>query len=370
MLRRLAAIVCVVGAALAGATPILAADPPSFADPERAAALSYGPWPLPANPDPSNRYSGNPIAIRLGRALFFDDGLSRFGALSCARCHKPDKAWTDGRTRASAAAELDRNTPALFNLRHMRWYGWDGGADSLWMQSIRPLLDPREMATSPVHVRTHLTRTPALAADFRRLSGIDPSRARPARALVVAAKALAAFQETFVTGRSEFDDFRDALIRNDRDAIKRYPAEARRGFALFVGRGGCSGCHAGPLFSDGSFHDIGVGTTGPAGRIDRGRAGGLEKLRASPFTRLGPHSDARRDTTAMPTRSALREAGQAGAFRVPSLRNVALTAPYMHDGSSATLADAIRRHRTTPTDLADAEIEALVAFLTTLSARQ
>jgi len=351
-------------------SPTFAADPASFADPERAAALPYGPWPLPANPDSSNRYSGNPIAIRLGRALFFDEGLSRFGALSCARCHKPEKAWTDGRTRASAAAELDRNTPALFNLRHTSWYGWDGGADSLWMQSIRPLLDPREMAASPTHVRNHLTKTPALAADFRRLSGLDASRVRPERALVIAAKALAAFQETLVTGRTEFDDFRDALTRNDRDALTRYPAEARRGFALFAGRGGCSACHAGPLFTDGSFHDVGVGTTGPAGRIDTGHAGGREKLKASPFTRLGPYSDRRRDAMALRTRSALREASQAGAFRTPSLRNVALTAPYMHDGSAATLADAIRRHRTTPTDLTDAEIDALVAFLATLSARQ
>ena len=368
MLRRLAALICVAGAAVAGAN-LAAADPPSFADPERAAALAYGPWPLPANPDPSNRYSGNSIAIRLGQALFYDDDLSRFGALSCARCHKPDKAWTDGRARASAAAELDRNTPALFNLRHFKWFGWDGGADSLWMQSIRPLLDAREMAATPVHVRNHLAGTPALAGDFRRLTGTDAARTRPERALVVAAKALAAFQETFVTGRSEFDDFRDALIRNDRDAITRYPAEARRGFALFVGQGGCSGCHAGPLFSNGSFHDIGVATTGPSGRVDRGRAGGLDKLNASPFTRLGRYSDARRGATAQPTRAALREVAQPGTFRVPSLRNVALTAPYMHDGSSPTLADAIRRHRTTPADVTDTEIRALVAFLETLTAR-
>lgn len=366
MIRRSTAAL-VAAASLVVATAALAADPPSFADPERAAALPMGPWPLPANPDPSNRYSGNPVAIRFGKALFFDDGLSRFGALSCARCHKPDRAWTDGRTRASAAAELDRNTPALFNLRHLRWYGWDGGADSLWMQSIRPLLDPREMAASPIQVRAHIAKTPALAADFRRLVGVKAERVTPEHALVITAKALAAFQETLVTGRSEFDAFRDALIRYDPDAIARYPAEARRGFALFIGRGSCMACHAGPLFTDHSFHDIGVATTGPDGRVDRGRAVGLAKLKASPFTRRGPFSDARRDATARITRQTVRETAHPNAFRVPSLRNVAMTAPYMHDGSSPTLADAIRRHRTTP-DLSQAEIDSLVAFLATLTA--
>lgn len=307
----------------------------------RAKILAHGPWPLTTRPDPSNRVSGKPAAIAFGRALFSDDGLSRFGALSCARCHKPDLAWGDGRAKASAAASLDRNTPALYNLRHMTWFGWDGGADSLWMQSIRPILDPREMAASPEHVRDHIAATPSHAKTYTRVFGKVPRREKPERILANVGKALAAFQETITTGPTPFDAFRDALARNDATVMERYPEKARRGLILFVGTAGCSTCHAGPMFTNTSFHDTGVPQA--AGRPDHGRHGGIEKLISSPFRRAGPHADGqtRHANRALPGAPAEHDRGR---FRVPPLRNVALTGPYMHNGAKPTLADAVRHY--------------------------
>lgn len=364
------------------ATSVAAQTRVTFEADEVAKILTHGPWPLPAKPDPSNRLSGAPEAIKLGRTLFFDDGLSRFGALSCARCHKPDKAWGDGRAKASAAATLDRNTPALYNLRHMRWFGWDGGADSLWMQSIRPLLDPREMAASPEHIQQHVAATPMLRTAYRKLTGAEPSRQPAERVLVTVAKALAAFQETITTGTTPFDRFRDALAGNNQRGIDAYPDAAKRGLRIFVGKGQCSACHSGALFTNGEFHDTGLAYFAAPGRVDSGRHGGLEKLKASPFTLLGRYNDDAKRSTAWKTRGVIAQHRNFGEFRVPSLRNVSLTGPYMHDGSKTTLTDVVRHYSTLDEDrlhvhgekilrrldLSETEIADLVAFLETLTA--
>ncbi|MFM9939051.1 MAG: cytochrome-c peroxidase [Hyphomicrobiaceae bacterium] len=338
MMRRLLLVLL-----LLAPNPVCAEERVAFDAAEVRQILAHGPWPRPAKRDPSNRFSGQPAAIAFGRTLFFDEGLSRFGALSCASCHKPDKAWGDGRARASAAASLDRNTPALFNLRHMTWFGWDGGADSLWMQSIRPILDPREMAASPEHVQQHIASSPALRAAYRRLTSGPPAKHASNHVLVNVAKALAAFQETLTTGRTPFDDFRDALAKDDAAAMAAYPLAARRGLKLFVGRGQCSSCHAGAMFTNNEFHDTGLDTTNNLGRADNGRQGGIEKLRASPFNRSSRYSD-ETPRPGLKRLYALSAATTVGAFRVPSLRSVALTAPYMHDGSKPTLVDAITHY--------------------------
>ena len=116
-----------------------------FTAEEKRRILRHGPWPPASRPDPSNRVSGRPAAIAFGRALFFDPRLSVSGAVSCATCHPPDRAWTDGLARSRGHRTVDRNAPSLFNLRFNRWFGWDGAQDSLWAQNLRPLLDRREM---------------------------------------------------------------------------------------------------------------------------------------------------------------------------------------------------------------------------------
>src|SRR5262245_58197788 len=148
------AVVGAAGLALCGISSAGENAPaaPIFTDREIASILSHGPWPAPVRNDPTNRVSGKPEAIELGTRLFFDQRLSSSGTKACVSCHVPERNWTDNLRRGVGLAELDRNTPTLMNLRGQRWYGWDGAADSLWSQSLRPILDSRELAATPRHV--------------------------------------------------------------------------------------------------------------------------------------------------------------------------------------------------------------------------
>ena len=327
--------------------------------------------------------SGNRAAIALGRRLFFDKRLSIDGQRACATCHDPAKAFADGRPRSIGRGVLDRNAIALANLRLNRWFGWSGAADSLWAQSIRPLLDAKELDMTAGELRARLAADPAL----RRLlhAGIQHrgSQRSPERVLVNVAKALAAYQETITTGRSQFDAFRDALARGDEPAVARYPPAAKRGLQIFVGKGNCSACHLGPNFTSGEFEDVGVSYFAEKGRVDPGRHGGIAALLASPFNLLGSYNDDASGATAVPTRHVEQQHRNWGEFRVPSLRNVALTAPYMHNGSLASLADVVRHYSELneerlhghegqrvlrPLRLSQQEAADLVAFLQTLTA--
>src|SRR3954470_4974870 len=120
-------------------------DPASWRGDERASVAALGPWPMPAVRDPSNRVSGRAEAVVLGEALFHSTRLSSVGGMRCASCHEPWRSFTDGRAHALGAAAGARNTPTLLDVRLQRWFGWDGANDSLWSQSIRPMLDEREM---------------------------------------------------------------------------------------------------------------------------------------------------------------------------------------------------------------------------------
>ncbi len=354
---------------------------PEFTDAERRRILAHGPWPLPVPRDPSNRVSGKPEAIALGERLFFDRRLSSTGAMACDWCHTPSLDWTDGFARGVGRQTVDRNTLSLWNAGFGRWFGWSGAHDSLWAQSTRPLLDAREMDMSAPRVAERVRGDPDLACRFRQVFGQPPSAMHDEAVLVATGKALAAFQETLVSGRTPFDAFRDALARNDTAAIAQYPADARRGLKIFVGRGNCSLCHLGPLFSNGEFADVGIPFFLPRGGVDPGRHDGIRQLRASPYNLLGPHNDDRSGAAAIRTRHVELQHRNFGEFRVPSLRNVARTAPYMHNGSLATLRDVVRHYSELDEDrlhadgerilkplrLSDGEADDLIAFLNSLS---
>jgi quercetin dioxygenase-like cupin family protein len=148
---------------------------PAFTDHEIRIILSHGPWPAPVPNDPSNRVSGKLPAIEFGTRLFFDQRLSGSGTTACASCHVPERNWTDNLRRGIGVAEVDRNTPTLMNLRGQRWYGWDGAADSLWSQSLRPILDARELAATPRHVAALVRSDEQLSCRYRRVFGVPPS---------------------------------------------------------------------------------------------------------------------------------------------------------------------------------------------------
>ena len=380
VLPSVAAALIVAGLALATSSK----PSVNFSAAERAAILAQGPWPSPPRPDPSTRYSGNADAIALGRRLFFDTRLSIDGRQSCATCHDPEKSFADGKARSLGRALVDRNAIALANLGLNRWFGWAGAADSLWAQSIHPIVEEKELGLTAEQLRERLASEPAFAATYTRLFRSTVADDSAERVLVNVAKALAAFQETIVTGRTPFDAFRDAVERGDAQAMARYPLAAQRGLQIFVGKGNCSVCHFGPNFTSGEFEDVGVPHFAEKGRVDPGRYGGVAKLQASRFNLLGPYNDDTAMAAGVPTRHVEQLHRNWGEFRVPSLRNVALTAPYMHNGSLATLKDVVRHYSELdeerlhghagarlirPLRLTQQESADLVAFLETLSSQ-
>jgi cytochrome c peroxidase len=325
--------------------------------------------------DPSNRVSGTPARDRARTAAVLRSAhvtgrihrlrqLPRAGSRICR--------LEAARTRI---ADLERNTIALANLRQQRWYDWAGSSDSLWLASLRPILNSREFDGSPASVARLFVRDQALAQCYRRVFGIPPT-GDDERTLVNVGKALAAFLETLNSGRTAFDDYRDSLLRGQPVATL-YPAAAQRGLKLFVGRAGCDQCHSGPNFSDGEFHDAGAPPPVAPARRDPGRAEGAQRLLESRFNRFGRYNDGARP--AAPRVQIESEVAHFGQFRTPSLRNVAVTAPYMHNGRIESLADAVRQHANghaggsgvpnndVPFFAADGEVADLVAFLQTLT---
>jgi len=338
------------GAGLAAWCALLALGGAATAQPlldftaqERAQIAAHGPWPPVPVQDVSNRAQGRPAAVALGRALFFDTRLSASGRLSCASCHVPARAFQDGLATAQGRAAGTRNTPSLLDAAQRRWLGWDGAHDSLWAASLAPLLADGEMAQRVDRLAAVVRAEPGLSAAYR-AAFAQPLPADDERLVVDLAKALAAWQATLVSPRTAFDDFRDALQRGDLRAAATYPAAAQRGLRLFIGEARCSVCHAGPAFSNGEFADIGVPFFVPGG-VDAGRHGGLQRLQASRMNRLGAFNDAGpADPRAVTTRHVTIEPRHFGEFRVPGLRQLARTAPYMHDGSLATVDDVVQHY--------------------------
>jgi len=321
-----------------------------FTPDERAQILSHGPWPSPVVPDAANRAQGRPAAVAWGRELFHDKRLSRSGQVSCASCHVPKQAFQDGLPTARAGDDATpgrRNTPSVLDSDLRRWLGWDGAHDSLWAASLAPLLARDEMGQGVADLAALVRRTADLQRGYRRAFA-QTLPADDEQLVVDLAKALAAYQATLRSPRTPFDDFRDALARGDVRAASRYPAAAQRGLRLFIGHGRCSVCHAGPAFSNGEFADIGVPFFVPGG-VDPGRHGGLQAVQASRMNRLGPFSDAQAlgakmaDPRSVTTRHVVIEPRHFGEFRVPGLRQLTRTAPYMHNGSLATV-EAVVRH--------------------------
>ena len=323
---------------LSGGT-IAAADRAALTPSERTAIVALGPWPPTPIRDDANPASARPAGIALGESLFYGQRLSATG-LRCASCHEPWRHFTDGRVVAQGIAAGSRNTPSLLDAARHRHYGWDGARDTLWQQSLRPLHDPREMPAGPAQIAAALRDDAALSTRYAAVFGAAPGD-DDARVTRDVGLALAAYVETLATPRTPFDAWRDQLAQAA-DGVEpatsdAFRAAARRGLRLFVGRAGCSVCHSGPTLSDDAPHVSLVHSMTAPGVPDSGRAG-----------------------------------EPANMFRTPGLRDVAATAPYLHDGSAASLCEAVQPHASdtgsVPPLLDDADRRDLVAFLRTLSA--
>jgi cytochrome c peroxidase len=331
--------------------------------------------------DPTNAVADDPRAIDLGRRLFSDPRLSGSGELSCATCHPLDRDTMDGRTVALGAALGTRNTPSLTNVAWLRAFFWDGRATTLWGQATIPIESPIEMGGDRLLLLRSIERDAALRGAFVELFGepwpdlrdlparatvkIDPSTLAPGlpelgvrpteewlalppgereevdRWFSRVGKVLAAFQRTLRSGETPFDRFvRDREAGRSSEALT---DAARRGARLFAGRARCHLCHSGPLLSDHGYHRTGVapraGSAADPGRYEVGREGrGL----GSSFAVDGAFSDAPEGAHVRRARGRPVGPDDFAAFRTPGLRNVARTAPYMHDGRFDSLAAVLR----------------------------
>lgn len=385
----LLAAILLVGLLLASASHPQESHSAPLEEEEVRAVLTH--WPLPPPPvDPTNEVDGDPRAIELGRRLFFDCRLSASEAVSCASCHRPDRQWADGEA-LSSNFDLDRHVPSLWNTAYNRWYFWDGRADSLWAQALQPLENPREHGATRSQILETIRSDPALYSLFEELFGPLPPKGDPSgeqadgsvvtnRAFAAVGKSIAAFVATLVTGESRFDRFAQSLAEGEPDPEMHLTAQELRGLRLFVGRARCSLCHSGPNFSDSQFHDIRIRPS--KGAPEPARYEGISQVLVDPFNGLGRYSAMSEGPEVAELRFLRRSAENWGQYKTPSLRNVALTPPYMHQGQLPNL-DSVVAHYSTfenalpaghhaetflvPLDLSSDEVDSLVAFLKTLS---
>lgn len=369
---------------------------PRWSKPELQQLFTLSPLPpLPANP--TNRYADLPAARRLGEKLFFEPRLSMgneqstgtstlrqaqriaplsdHGRFSCASCHDPQKGWSDGRPLSAGVAVLSRHAPTLWNVAYQRWQFWDGRADSLWAQALQPIEHPKEMGGSRHKIHQWMSQDIAWKRDYRAVFGAFPQAHDVNRFYTNLGKVLEAFERTMISRDAPFDQFVKTMRRiepNDKHTLS--PA-AERGAKLFIGKARCILCHNGPNFSDGEFHNLGLSLQDP------GRWQGIPKLKQDPFNGLGQFSDAPASAVNDKVRYVIQRRQNQGEFKTPTLRQVATTAPYMHDGRFQTLLEVVQFYnRMEPTDslgkredtlqplhLAGKEEKDLVVFLESLT---
>jgi cytochrome c peroxidase len=304
---------------------------------------------------------------RLGKLIFFDKRLSATGQISCSICHRPELAFTDGKRVAAGinGAQGTRNTPSLFNVSQNISQFWDGRVITLEQQAALPFVNPIEHGlTSHEDLLSKLRENKDYAMPFRRAT----SRKLDSVRLEDVTRALAAYEKTLLPGPSAFDRYRYA---RDEEAL---PASAQRGLALFEGRAGCVTCHTigarSAALTDGAFHSAGIGMR------DLGQK--LPEL-AQRVVALSPVALDRliatdKDIAALGRFVITKNPEDIGKFKTPSLCNVAVTAPYMHDGSVATLEEAVEKEiyyrnaqRKQPAVFTPEEKADLVSFLRALT---
>ncbi|MCM8625558.1 cytochrome c peroxidase [Accumulibacter sp.] len=300
--------------------------------PKHAVDYARSPTLPTAPPDPADNPTTSEKAA-LGKQLFFDRRLSGDGSMACQGCHYRHLGWTDGLplSRKVGGGMNTRHTPSVYNTGYYTAWYWDGRAKTLEGQITAAW--KAQIGADPAKAAATLAEVPGYRAEFEKVFGVPPNADN-------VAKALAAFLRTLNSGESPWDRY----IAGDRTAVS---AEAIAGGELFSGKAGCAACHTPPLYSDSTFHNI-----------------GLEAGKPSPD----------------PGRYAVtKDPKDMSAFKTPSLRSVGISAPYFHDGSVDSLEAAVRymasggKPGTARSELlvdrrlSDREVAQLVAFLNALT---
>lgn len=310
-----------------------------------------------------------PEKVSLGEKLFLDPRLSADNTVSCSTCHEPAQGFVDGKALSTGikGQQVTRNSPTVLNALFNASQFWDGRAGTLEDQAKLPILNPREMGMpSPEAVVAKVQAIPEYATAFKAVFGRDVNYDD-------LAAAIAAFERTQFSGNARFD----AFITGDSKALN---ASEKRGWALFNGKARCNSCHAAnivsPLFSDQKFHNIGIA----AHKQDFVQLA----RKAVGVVRLGDEKQI--DELALQTEFSelgrflvTKQENDIGTFKTPTLRNVGITGPYMHDGSLTTLWDVMDHYNKggVPNPyldggmqrlgLTEPEIDDLVAFLFSLT---
>lgn len=368
--------------------------PDFFSENEWEIVLGLSPLSERPPPNPTNRFADDPAAAALGQAFFFDFRFSKHNTIACSTCHSPFYAFADIESTSLATGRGTRNTPTVLNTAYNEWQLWDGRAETMWAQALFALEGEREMAGTRTQY-AHIIQQ-HYKADYEEVFGQlpdledttrfppdgkpgDPAFDAMSEADQIAVnrifsnmgKALEAYQRLLISRNAPFDRY----VAGDAAAIS---PEAKRGLKVFIGKGGCVNCHNTPRFTDNAFHNIGV----PQGlEEDKGRFQGIPKLLENMFNSAGIYSDARAASEQMLTVLVAKPEDQ-GAFRTPTLRNVARTAPYFHTGEFPTLESVIEFKNAggttsafpginavqiAPLNLTETEQTDLVEFLKTLT---
>jgi cytochrome c peroxidase len=400
-----------------------------FTESEWGLIRSFSPLPDPA-PDPTNHLTQPDKAdqaVALGQKLFFETRYSGAlkvgstlgavgdtGKVACASCHTSTEFFVDTRSVPNnlsvGATWTTRSAPVLVNVVYYKWHGWAGKQDSLWQQAgLSPETGSNTAGDRCAYAHMLWTyyrdeyddlfpETPlpdALDPDSDRAARF-PAKCKP-KANAAAAdgpwemmtaddrfavlqimanqgKAVATYESRLISRDAPFDRF----VAGDATAIS---DEAKEGLRLFLGKAACSDCHNTPFFTDQKFHNLGVPQTGPnVPATDQGRFEDVSELLKHPLNSASPYND---DPAIAPLDGLKQEDADKGRFRTATLRSIAKTAPYMHDGAFASLRDVIDFYnrgggdtglfvgvkdvRMAPLLLTDREIQQLIAFLETLT---
>ncbi len=368
----------------------------------------------PAPPDPTNRWVDDERAVRLGHWLFFDTRLSIDRSVSCATCHDPQRAFTDGKPLAETLGRGTRKTPTVLNTVYSRWFFWDGRADTLWAQATEPIENSIEMGMDRVALAHRFHVEDDLRGAYQDLFGALPEmsqtsrfppHARPVlnepehphsqawaamsaedreainRFYSNVAKSLAAYESQLTRASAPFDRYVAARAAGDEQGAGHLSDAAVRGLNLFVGRGRCTSCHSGPTFSDLEFHNNQVPTRDGLPPTDPGRFQGARQVRESAFNSSGKFSDERQGVAAARVRRLRTDSAGWGEFKTPSLRNLRGREPYFHAGQMSDLRAVLKFYSTLegasgqshhqesvlkPLNLSQGETEDLIRFLETL----